>query len=103
VLDLCVRNIFTLEVEMGPVLVMYGRRHFHKQDAGFRVAYLPLFSQCIVEYLTDELVNCGQLNLPVAVYVQAWQLLLAYVMSKMAEGVETEQMRVNHGRRRSIF
>lgn len=36
VLDLCVRNIFTLEAEMGPVLIMYGRRHFHKQSAGFR-------------------------------------------------------------------
>uniref|UniRef100_A0A914V8Z8 Globin family profile domain-containing protein n=1 Tax=Plectus sambesii TaxID=2011161 RepID=A0A914V8Z8_9BILA len=103
VLDLCVRNIFTLEAEMGPVLVMYGRRHFHKQGAGFRVEYLPLFSRCIVEHLTEELVNCEELSMPAGAYVQAWQLLLAYIMGKMAEGVDLEQMRVNHSRRRSIF
>ncbi|KAF8364457.1 glb-23, partial [Pristionchus pacificus] len=107
VIDLCVRSIFTLECEMGPVLVMYGRRHYHylfdfqyqQEDSGFRGVHLPIFAQSIFEFIFTTLPEQdrgeeGQLG---------WQLLLGYINSKISEGYELEKHRNASLRRKSAL
>ncbi|GMS82244.1 hypothetical protein PENTCL1PPCAC_4419, partial [Pristionchus entomophagus] len=107
VIDLCVRSIFTLECEMGPVLVMYGRRHYHylfdfqyqQEDSGFRGVHLPIFAQSIFEFIFNTLPEQerseeGQMG---------WQLLLGYINSKISEGYELEKHRNASLRRKSAL
>ncbi|GMT13486.1 hypothetical protein PFISCL1PPCAC_4783 [Pristionchus fissidentatus] len=107
VIDLCVRSIYTLESEMGPVLVMYGRRHYHylydyqyqTEDAGFRGVHLPIFAQSIFEFVfstlpEQERTEYGQMG---------WQLLLGYINNKISEGYELEKHRNASLRRKSVL
>ncbi|GMR34286.1 hypothetical protein PMAYCL1PPCAC_04481, partial [Pristionchus mayeri] len=107
VIDLCVRNIFTLESEMGPVLVMYGRRHYHylfdfqyhQEDSGFRGVHLPIFAQSIFEYIFTSIPEQERSEES----QMGWQLLLGYINSKISEGYELEKHRNASLRRKSAM
>ncbi|MFH4984782.1 hypothetical protein AB6A40_011491 [Gnathostoma spinigerum] len=99
VIDLCIRNIFSLEAEMGPVLVMYGRRHYHRQNQGFRASYLPLFAQCIVGYINEYIDKDSSFEK----VLKSWRCLMAYITGKLAEGVELERLRAHSLRRKSAL
>ncbi|CAJ0931951.1 unnamed protein product, partial [Mesorhabditis belari] len=99
VIDLCVRSIHSLDSDMGPILVMYGRRHFHRQEQGFRIQYLPLFENCMIEYIVENLPDEEKTNEAVI----GWNNLIKYICGKLAEGFQLERMRNAHIRRKSVL
>uniref|UniRef100_A0A0N5AAY2 GLOBIN domain-containing protein n=1 Tax=Syphacia muris TaxID=451379 RepID=A0A0N5AAY2_9BILA len=89
VIALCVRNIECLESEMGPVLIMYGRRHYHREKQGFKVSYITVFTKCITEYITESLGSGATLQTSIT-----WHKMMSYISRKLVEGVELERCRL---------
>ncbi|VDK47510.1 unnamed protein product [Anisakis simplex] len=99
VIDLCVRNIDELDAEMGPVLVMYGRRHYHRYTQGFHLKYVPIFVKCMSEFV-DANINEGGRTTEIE---GGWHSLFDYIASKIVEGVHLERHRNHSTRRKSVF
>lgn len=78
---------------------MYGRRHYHREEQGFRAHYLPLFASCIWEFIDENLPDEARSDDE----KQGWQALLTFLSAKLAEGVELERQRTSGLRRKSIL
>lgn len=89
VLDLAVRNVLDLEAEVGPVLLMFGRRHFYKHQVDFRNEYLILFGQSISEVIYANLSETYAGNPEVTI---GWRLLISYLIKKVKEGYDSETL-----------
>lgn len=89
VLDLAVRNVFELETEVGPILIMFGRRHFYKHKVEFRNEYLALFGQSISEVVHGNLSESFVLNSELGI---GWRLFVSYIINKIKEGYDLETL-----------
>lgn len=87
VIDLAVRNVFELETEVGPILIMFGRRHFYKHQLDFRNEYLTLFAQSITDFISSHLSESFIAN-PEA--MAGWRLFISYIIHKVKEGYDLE-------------
>uniref|UniRef100_A0A914V8Z5 Globin family profile domain-containing protein n=1 Tax=Plectus sambesii TaxID=2011161 RepID=A0A914V8Z5_9BILA len=86
-IDLTVRNIDELEVQITPALFVYGRRHFYKMSDGFNSKMVETFTQRTVQTVCDAL--GGEYT---AETVDAWEQLMEYVLSKLKEGYDFESI-----------
>ena len=86
-IDLMVRNIAELDMQMAPVLITYGRRHFYKHHVGFTPAYIAVFAtgflRAVVEVAGDV---CDDVTLA------GWNELIQYLVIKMKHGYDMESM-----------
>ncbi len=54
-MDHIVRNMDSLEMDVGPILVAMGQRHFDPTKATFKPEHVDLFRRSVMDYLTDIL------------------------------------------------
>uniref|UniRef100_A0A914V8I6 Globin family profile domain-containing protein n=1 Tax=Plectus sambesii TaxID=2011161 RepID=A0A914V8I6_9BILA len=93
-IDLTVRNIDELEMQIAPALITYGRRHFYKHHVGFNPMYMNVFADSIVltvEYILGE--QCDEET------SDAWHQLTQYMVHKLKHGYDFEGL----NRKKSAF
>jgi hypothetical protein len=100
IFEMLVKNIDELEAQLGPALIMYGRRHYHHRAAGFVPQQFEWLGQAALTYVLRtfatisiaERASAGesaQLNSDIG---HIWSTLTKFVVQKLCEGYEMESI-----------
>ncbi len=87
--DLLIENIYQLESEMGPILTMYGRRHWEKHRLIFKLEYLEVFADALRTFFKKHVDNDEEEQVGEETK-GAWEVLVSFLVSKVAEGFNSQ-------------
>lgn len=87
VIDLTVRNIDELDMQISPALITFGRRHYYKHQIGFRPEYMTIFAMAVMDFMFEQLHDLATKET-----MDAWWFITVYLVTKLKQGYELESM-----------
>uniref|UniRef100_A0A914XCJ0 Globin family profile domain-containing protein n=1 Tax=Plectus sambesii TaxID=2011161 RepID=A0A914XCJ0_9BILA len=88
VLEMSVDSMDALDDSLGPLLVSYGSRHAtFVVEHGFRAEYWDAFSVAMCEYAASWKIKNNRVET-----IQAWRLLVLFLVNKVKQGFELEML-----------